>query len=90
MNPSHTVEGRNALIALGILPARGRRASSSERVDPGPGDCHPLEMYFDLNEHDAAPNDPDVALCKLSLTCDESRHPRVHKGPFDRDFEAFM
>jgi hypothetical protein len=27
---------------------------------------------------------------QLSLTCDEKRHPHVHKGVFDRDFERFM
>ena len=91
MNPSLSVRGRKALIALGILSGGRRRSSAPAPMHPGPEDAaHLLELYCDLSEHEASPTDPDVALCKLSLTCDETRHPRVHKGPFDRDFEPFM
>lgn len=91
MNPSLSVTGRNALIALGILSGERRSSPARAPIQPGPEDAaHLLEQYSDLNEHEASPTDPDVALCKLSLTCDETLHPRVHKGPFDRDFEPFM
>jgi hypothetical protein len=34
--------------------------------------------------------EPDESICKLSLTLDERRRPRVHKGPFGHDFDPVM
>ena len=56
-----------------------------------PAACdHGRRDVADLNEPAAKMSDSDVALCKLSLTRDDAKHPRPSKGPFGHDFEPFM
>ncbi len=106
MYPTLGVTGGFRLRALLSSLARPGSSRSTEHTSPsspgvtrpeagpcGPvpdGHEHDLENASDLNEEHDPGHDPDVSICKLSLTLDEKKHPRVHKGPYDRDFEPFM
>jgi hypothetical protein len=97
MNPSLTAAGGRGLHALlhllGVHPAgSGDVPPARDLIDPAlaaPAGADYLQAMCSLNECQADSSNPDVSLCKLSLTLDATR-PRVKKGPFGHDFQPFM
>ncbi len=85
-------------VLLGSAPSKATRApfespeGSSPRWNFEDHDVHDddLEWASGLNESHEPSGDPDVAICKLSLTRDDAKHPRAHIGPFGHDFIPFM
>jgi hypothetical protein len=76
------------LLALGLFRRKPERAD--RHVPAPPYDTPDLGVLGLRDAAGTGPKDPDVAMCKLSLTHDEARHPCEHKGPFGYDFEPFM
>ena len=69
------------------------------RAMPEPVGTGPVEMPQgldhrrhpdNLNETKAKTHDPDVLMCKLSLTHDDGKRPRAKHGAFGHGFNPFM
>src|SRR4051812_41688610 len=92
MNPILLIPGVKGLLAPGPSPRKARGAATSPPADAffsDPGHCPDIDCCS-LSVAPGGSEDADTSVCKLSLTCDEARHPRVHKGPFGYEFEPFM
>lgn len=97
MHQTLRVSGGGLMHALWSLVAGGTATTVHDDASDEAGapwqepDGHDeLDRASDLSESLTSLDDPDVALCKLSLTLDETRRPRLHKGSFDRDFDPIM
>jgi hypothetical protein len=89
MNPILLVPGAMRGVALGLLVGK----NADPVADPYVTDFASDELSIDscsLCEPANPSKDPDVAMCKLSLSLDEKTTPRVKKGPFGYDFVPFM
>jgi hypothetical protein len=69
------------------------KAKKTSRAETVPSLSHGLDIH-DCSLHrghgDASSVDPDVSICKLSLTRDDDKRPKEKKGPFGYDFTPFM
>jgi hypothetical protein len=89
MNPSLRIPGKIGLFALHCLfgkPDQPTKVEANEKADFDRFDLRSCSPCDDVEPV----KDPDESLCKLSLTSDESRHPKKHKGSFGHDFDPFM
>jgi hypothetical protein len=84
MLPHLTVTGKHGLYAL-----LSRFSGKPCAIVPGLAPRRGLEDMANLSQT-PEPLDPDLAMCKLSLTRDEQKRPRVRKGSFGHDFDPVM
>jgi hypothetical protein len=90
MNPTLRITRARWLHALATVIA-GRPAPAVSPPRSGTVSAGHLDVDLsDLCESRARPGDPDVALCKLSLTRDDAVMPRPKRGPLGFDFDPVM
>lgn len=89
MNPILFVPSARRCVAPGLFIDE----IAGPVADPSGTDSASDELSLDscsLCEPANPSKNPDVAMCKLSLTLDEETTPRAKKGPFGYDFVPFM